>query len=88
MRSVCDGAFAISQMLGRLRANLHLCVFSGAFDIVRDRHAGLEFIARRRQRRHARRDDERSANERIPFPPRRSHRRATATAMTVSVPLK
>ena len=67
MRIVCVGAFRSAQCSEALRANLHVRVFAGAFDIVRDRHARFEFVARRRQGRHTRRDDERSAHQRDLF---------------------
>ena len=68
------GRFHDLQMLRALRADLHLRVFAGAFDVVRDSHAHFEFIAGRGQDRHARRDDKRPANQRIAVPPRRSRR--------------
>ena len=51
------------QLLVCLRAQLDLGVLSRAFDVIGDGHAGFEFIARRGQHRHARRDYERSANQ-------------------------
>ena len=65
MRKRLRRRFHDLQMLRAFRANLHLGVFAGPFDVVRDGHADLEFVAGRGQDRHARRDDKRSANQRI-----------------------
>ena len=65
MRSVCVGALICTN--SDSPANLHVCVFSGAFDIVRHGHAGLEFIAGRRERWHTWRNHKRPAHKRVSF---------------------
>src|SRR4030095_6658289 len=67
--------FCDSQFLGwrsqdrQLRrcigAQLHLRIGTGPFDIVRDGHASLEFVAGSGQHRHAWRYDKRSTDERV-----------------------
>src|SRR5439155_22159570 len=53
------------QLRGRLGVELDFRVCAGTFYIIRDRHAGLKFVTRSSQHRHAWRNDKRSANERV-----------------------
>ena len=53
------------QLRGRLGAQHDLRVCAGTFNVVRHRHTGLKLVARSGQHRHAWRNDERSANERV-----------------------
>ena len=60
------------QLLIGLRAQFDLGVRAGAFHIIGKGHAGLEFVSRRSEHRHARCNYKRPANQRLALA--RSHR--------------
>ncbi len=63
IRRVCGRRFLNLDVLRTLGPDLHLRIFAGTLDVVRNGYADLEVVAGRGQDRHARRDHKRSANQ-------------------------